>query len=652
MSRVYKIGLMVMVMLLITLAKGSMTYGEPEITYYARVSVVLTREDVQNISLGSGEIKEFSPMPAPKGYKLMYLEVASDDTFPESIIPISFDKKIECTNGVRAVISTGRTIKLVNQAEDTTEFTVIIRHVYIKDYKLPIVDNKVEVTIESIPEPFTVENVEFKVATDNYLPIGIVHVIDPQGRDLLEPTTQASLPADAVNFDPHHVRVKLSEHLGTGTYTIEFETSNEYILPCSYLVLQKEFLNTTIPPRSTKSFSYGDSSAKLIGYAVVLYGLAPSGKIRGDILIEGAPVDRVYDKNEDIKIEGVSYLVPPIEFRLWVRAFVVFGKEFTIINSMNHPVSMIYVPLAIREVGVWSEKGLTITITEEDVSDSEYAYLVVQMPSYGAIEDLITPGGASMSGYLDSRIMWGGQEARSLSVKWDEMYIQVKSGSLIDVGVYRVKIAWKEFKLHIIDANGKPIAGANVVLNETTNIFTTDGEGMVTIRPWKPGIHMVKVIFRGTEVYSCYLSELSEDEVNEIACEVYMLAVSTVSVLGNPIPHATVEVIKSPGNEVVYRCETGDQGSVVIDQLPKGNYDIRVAYKRLEAMEKNFALEKNEEIRIALGMLFELPFLGIPITTTEGALIGGVAAAAVALKLWRGRSKEEFEEATIEDVED
>ena len=111
------------------------------------------------------------------------------------------------------------------------------------------------------------------------------------------------------------------------------------------------------------------------------------------------------------------------------------------------------------------------------------------------------------------------------------------------------------------------------------------------------------MIFRGTEVYSCYLSELSEDEVNEIACEVYMLAVSTVSVLGNPIPHATVEVIKSSGNEVVYRCETGDQGSVVIDQLPKGNYDIRVAYKRLEAMEKNFALEKNEEVRIARNAL-------------------------------------------------
>ncbi|RLE89443.1 MAG: hypothetical protein DRJ49_03005 [Thermoprotei archaeon] len=651
MNKVYKIGIVAVLLLMAFLYTQPIVQCSPEFTYYVRVAVILTREEVQEISLGSGEIKEFTPMPSPKGYKLMYLEIASDGEFPENIVPISFDKKIESPNGIEAVISTGRTIKLINQAEDTVRFTATISHVYVKEYKLPIVDNKIEVTIENPPEPFTVDDVEFKVSVDNYLPVGIIGVIDPSGRDLFDPTVQVSLPTDAINFDPHHVRVKLGGDLSTGTYTIVFDISDDYVLPCSYLVLQREFLNTTIPPKSTKTLSYGDSSARLIGYAVVLYGLAPSGKTQGEVLIEGAPVDRVYDRSENIKIEGVSYLVPPIEFRLWVRAFVVFGKEFTVINSMNQPISMIYVPLAIREVGVWSENGLTITITEDDVSGSEYAYLVVQTPFYGIIEDVVTPGGASMSGYLNSRIIWGGQEARSLSIKWDEMYIQVKSGSLMDTGVYKIKIKWKEFKLCVVDANGKPIANARVMLNGTTKTYVTDNEGMVTIKPYMPGIHIVKVVFRGTEVFSCYLSELSEDEVNEVKCEVYMLAVSAVSVLNSPIPHATVEILRSPGDEVVYKCETNEQGTIVIDQLPKGIYDIRVAYKRLESVERNFALEKNDELRVTLGMLFELPFLGIPITTTEGALIGGVAAAAVAFKLWRGRSKEEFEGATIEDVE-
>ncbi|RLE77677.1 MAG: hypothetical protein DRJ56_01815 [Thermoprotei archaeon] len=614
--------------------------------YKVRVDYIITAATAKQVFLRSGESKAVRAPPAPPGYELKYLEVSCCGGFPQGLKPVC-DKLVVEEGEVLSAVSYNGTVCIVNEDAGNVTVELVIKSTYVKRVWAEVRNCTVAVEVEKPEAPFTLSNLTVKVTVDNFLPLRVKDVRGPDGSSLLSPDRQDELDPEAVAVDLKHVQIRPALGPGEGTYTVEFEVGEEYVLPSAFLVAGGRFENGTVPPGGFGTFSSPPAEGwQLLGYVVVLYSVAPERGYGGPKAYVEAPLlDYVYSGQDSIEIGAVSYLVPPIRLNVWIKGYVVFGSWFKVVNPSPDQVNVLYAPISLKGAGAWSEGGVEVRALEEELSFATYAYVVVQVPSYGAIVDVKTPSGSSVGAYVNTKWAWEGG-VRAISALEDEAYVQVKSGRKGEYGVYKFEIEWEPIEFKVVDSKGRGMANAEVRLAGPVNITgLTDASGVARVAVYCPGIYNVTVVFKGCEVYSGRLIPYESCALT-LPCAVYDLGVRVVGFWNQPLPGSQV-VVRDGSGAFVDSNSTSSSGCATFTQLPKGVYDVSVSYKRVDKAVK-VVLDDNKVVDVKLDVVIEIPFLGVPLSASEtlgiAVAIGGLLALSKAL----GRRREEGEEVIEE----
>ena len=619
---------------------------DPNFDYKVKVEYILTAETLKQVILQANEAKEFVAPPEPSGYKLEYIEISCKPYFPEFITPLAYNKTIKVFDKITSIISYNGVIKVVNNSDKNATLNLLIKTVYVKRIWVSLENYELKIKVKKPEPPFTLSNLIVRVTVDNFLPLKIVDVIDPQGRSLLNPSVQEGFNPDEIAVDLKHVQLKFSNRLGEGEYTIKFAYDENAVLPNCFIIAEEKFYNDTVARGDSKVFSKKPESGwKLIGYVVIVYStvLEESTVPVPNIQIEAPLVDYVYSGRNIIEIKTISYLVPPVTLTFWVKGYVVFGPWFKVINGHSNFINVMYAPITIKEVGLWQRDSIQVHIDKEMLDKVKYAYLVVQLPSYGSITEIMTPTGVSLGKYVDSKYTWGGV-VRAISVQKEEAYVQVKSGEVAEYGTYIIHVKWEPVKFKVLDSLGKPLIDAEIRLIDSVNISATTnelGEALVTI--YKPGMYNVQVVYKGCIVYNNTLA-IVENVPITLNCEVYKLKVVVKNLLGNKIKNAKV-LVKTQNGYLMGVNSTNEEGVVIFEQLPKSAYEVIATYKRLEKCI-TIDLNNTSTIEVVLDVLVEIPIIGLPLSTSEvaGIIVALGCGVTIVKLLSRRKTEEELEE--------
>ena len=619
-------------------------------TYKVRVDYIITSTSLKEIILKANEAKEVVAPPEPAGYKLELLEVTCKPHFPDNVVPIIYNKTVKEYDKVVSVVSYNGVIKIVNNGLKNATLDLYIKVIYVKREWLPITNYEVKIKVSKPEPPFTLSNLIVKVTVENYLPFKVVDIIDPQGRSLVNPAIQENYAPDEVSFDLKHVKLKFGGNLKEGVYTIKFTCDNNAILPNCFIVAEEGFYNETLAKGQTKDFAIQPHKGwKLLGYVVLIYSTLLENNYaftNPQLKIEAPLVDYVYYGKNLIEIKGISYLVPPVSLTFWIKGYIVFGKWFKITNTYPINLNVLYAPILIKEVGIWQKEMIQVTITKDIVDFAKYAYLIIQIPPYGEVTDIITPSGVTLGKYVETKCLWGGA-VRAISVLRNEAYVQVKYNDISEYGTYIINIKWLPFKFHVVDAQGKPLMNAEIQLKGPLNITATTNEnGEANHNVYKPGIYTVYVNYKGYNVYNSTFITIMPTNRELLKCKVYDLKVVVKNTLGSPVKNAKV-ILRTVNGSVMEVETTNKDGIVIFKQLPSTAYQIIASYKRIEKKAETM-LNNTKTVEVVLDYVLEIPVIGLPLSTFE--VIGIVAALScsiIAVKLLGSRRKEEEE---IEEV--
>jgi len=625
-------------------------YAEEEKSAYkVRVDYTLVTTTTKQLLLKAGESKDIRAPPSPSGYEFEYMEVSCVPHFPTDITPLTYDKEVEDLGKLSSVISYNGTVVLSNVGSENVTMNLHIRVVYNKRVWVSVKNSTIEFTVEKPETPFTLSNLTVKVTVDNFLPLRIKDIKGPAGTSLISAQFQEEIDPGAISIDPKHVQIKSLDRLGEGTYVVEFEEDPSYKMPCSFIVAEGAFENETVGVGETKLLSLSPIEGwELLGYVVLVYSVTPEPSPEpSGVYIEAPLSDYVYFGENLIEIEAASYLVPPIRLNFWVKGYVIFGKWFKVINTSPKYVNIIYAPIMIKETGTWSESGVKVTIERNDLKFATYAYLVVQTPSYGTITDVKTPSGKSLGTYVNTKHIWG-TSVRAVSTLKDEAYVQVKCGDSYEYGLYTIEIKWKPIEFKAVDSKGRAIPGAEVKLEGPTSLSAiVNNTGFADVTIYCPGVYNVSVSFKGYTVHESTIIPY-ESGIKTLPCAVYDLSVIVKGFWNQPLSGTQVVIGTSDGN-FMDSNNTNSAGSVEFIQLPKGEYQVLVSYRR---MEKKYTviLDDNKQIEIKLDVVIEIPYVGIPLSFAETL---GIAMAVVGLlaliKFLSRKYGEEEEEEEIEE---
>lgn len=612
--------LFVLAILLTTLLISSLAHASPggEV-YYAKVDYVVSSKFTVNLNFQENDVKEVAAPPPPAGYKLAYMEITIAEGIPGDLVAIKFDRKIENSGAVTSLVSFDGYIKLAYGGKGNLTVLAELKCSYVKtEWKAIPSNGRVIVDVYPPDEPFSLENLTVRVSVDNYAPYIISDVRSPSGESVLAPEFQEMLHPDAVKADLKNLELNFEYGLEDGSYEVVFKYSEEYKLPNVFLAKEVEFYNGTINAFETKTFTASVASDwTTIGYIVVLYSLHPASGGKTEVYVEAGMADYVYFEDKIIRIEGVSYLIPPLNFELWVKAYIVYGSWFKVVNRFKKPVSILYAPVTIKKVGEWTRQGVKIRVSESDIKDSTYAYLVVQLPSYGRIKNVITPGGGALGEYKDSLLPWS-STVRAISVADRQAYIQVKNGEAFEVGTYFIEVEWSPIQIRAVDADGKPLRNAVVRLKGPMEIESeTDEDGIAELLVYHPGVYEVDIEYKSVHVGEIKLFTIT-NTVIEIECRVYSLEIETVDVWGNALSGTEI-VVRTKAGKTVFSGETNEGGLLKIEQIPGGEYDIEAYYKRIKT-DFSETVDSSKRLRLELDVVFEIPFLGIPLSKLESAV--------------------------------
>ncbi|MCD6369360.1 MAG: carboxypeptidase regulatory-like domain-containing protein [Thermoproteales archaeon] len=619
-----------------------------------RVNFILRKSETKKIVMSPGDEKVFSLIPAPPGYDTAFLKVAGVDALPSSIEIKGADKIVVDEGKVLAAVSFNGTLGLVNKENSTVEVEVEIEQVFIKTVYFQLDSNGVvKINIEKPVEPFKLSELTVKLTVENYLPYRIVDVLAPNGDSLL--SSQEDFTPESISVDPHHLEIRFSDGFTAGVYSVKLVKDSEAVMPSAFLILEKDVYYESVAPGGVKKFTANETAGnntKLLGFIVAVHATRIYSPERSNVKVLGELVDYAFYESRTFSVRASSYLIPPLDFRFWMKAFIVFGKEFTVVNTELSTVDVIYIPVYIKEIGSWKPAGLVADVTGLDVSAFKYAFLVVQLPPFAKVKNLITPGGVTLNSYIESSLPWNGQSERDISVLSNELYIQVKNDETSEVGVYKVEIEWEKIKIQAVDSLDRPLKEATVALEQEGIIIekTTDDNGWAEISPFKPGVFTVKVMFKDSIVFE---QELIYPPATpwKIKCNVHDVIVKVKSMLGTPVSNATVAIVREDGM-VLETAKTNSSGIAKLIQIPAGNYTVEIEYKRISKTVRNVVVDGSTvNLEETIDMLFEIPILGVPVKLEEG-LAGGVTtvALAVAIYLTRRRHGEKINEEILEEL--
>jgi len=616
--------------------------------FFARVDYIVVSEENGEVTFNVNEVKEINAPIEPTGYKLYYMEVDFNNGLPQGLVAVSYDKVVEKNNLIRSLFSYTGTVKLAANKENITT-TITVKAFFIKREWLPLKSGEIKLKIDPPSEPFTAKNLTVRVTIDNFAPFAFVGLLGPNGENLIDTTQQENMAPDAVKLDFKHLELNMRE-LSTGTYTLLVKEDKSFVLPNSFIVVEDKMYNTTIKASSESSFTVKQKEGwRTIGAIVILYSIAPSGTNDNYTRILGEMIDYVFKTENDFTVTSASFLVPPLYMKYWVKAYVVYGSWFRVQNYMKSPVNMIYIPISIKETGKWTPQGLTAEVKETDIKKAYSAYLVVQIPSFGRIKSITTPGGETYTNYREAVKSWFGG-IRTLAMFENEAFIQVKNKENIESGVYRVAIDWTPLTFKLIDNSERPLVNALlVVLGESSYKTVTNVNGTAKVLLYKPGIYHVTAKFKGVNVGSLDLGTITDTNFT-LKCSVYDLKIITVGMMQQTLSGTDV-VLKTMDGATLDSKETNTDGVAVFTQVPKGEYIVEATYKRIHS--KDIVKVYSDTVyKMKMDLLFEIPGIGLPLTSSEAVAsivsIGATSLLLLLAKRRKGNIKEERHEIDVE----
>ena len=613
------------------------------VVYYGRLDYILTATTEASLMLSESRVVEVSAPPAPFGYNLYFLRMAFPKGLPEGVVPVKYDRAEVMDNRIVALISYSGSVKLASANSNlTVSVEVTVR--YVKTVWLKLEGTAVNFTVEEPPPPFTKDDLSVRFTIENHAPYMVAGLKGPSGESLLGNSEPSP---DAVKVDLKHVELNF-KFLDLGTYTIELKRGSECVLPSAFLVYEPPFKEDTVAPGQAKRYGIGQMSGwRGVGAVVVIYSLSPLSGRGGDVEVVGELVDFAYYRDEAVTIRAASFLIPNINLRLYVRAYIVYGTWFEIRNRMRSVANVMYTTVFIKEGGEWQPAGVQFTVRDSDIKDAMAAYIVVQAPSYGRVLSVKTPSGAELGAAQEGLLTWG-DEYRDVRISLNEAYVQVKAFGVSEPGTYFFRIDWRPVTFKVVDDGGEPIAGAIVSVAGPLNASALSDElGLAPFKLYRPGVYTVSVRFKGVDVATLQLGTITNDAIT-VKCRVYRVSWLVVDVWDRPL--SGVEVIVKSGDAIIDRVVTDEGGLTPATQIPAGQFVVQATYKRVTSSRAE-TFDSSGLRKLKLDVIFEIPlFGGIPVTSLETAFAGtAVGGGALAAALIRKSRVSTLEEVSLEE---
>ncbi|MEM1630612.1 MAG: carboxypeptidase-like regulatory domain-containing protein [Thermofilum sp.] len=597
--------------------------------FYARIDVLVTTEEIVEIDFGAkSDVLLVSATTLP-GFTLERFVAVFEGGAPKGIVPVVYDKRSENMGVLASLVSYTGEIKLSSNGYNGT-------------CKVRLITVQRKTSWQAIRGDITLDtseyrgagfdNVVVRVTIDNYAPYIVKDVLDQQGNSLFSVEFQKTVEASAVKFDLKHVELKVSK-LGFGKYTVKLQRNEAFALPGAMLVIEDSYTEYTVAPKSTKALTLKNKlDWKPLGWIIVAYSVAPGPMREPQVKIEGDIVDLAAERRDQIDVRGASLLIPPFLLHYWIEAYTVYGATVKITNLGRDDIRIIAVPVYYREVGVWTPRGLEVSVSSRDLGDAYAAFIVVQVPSLARITSLTLPSGQVLERLGNYTSGWG-SEWRSIVVEEHEAAVQVKNGAQVEEGTYFFSIEWPTLLVKPVDSKRRPVIGAEVVVEGPVKITAvSEADGAARVKPYAPGVYTVAINYRGAKVGEATLATLTGSELL-IPCSLYDLQVNVKTALSSPVSGAVVSVESQGGFK--QELETDDSGKVVFTQLPGGTYTVRAEYKGVSA-QQTVNLNADASVDLNLWILFELPLIG-PVTAATAAAAGAVTAVVAGAAFSRRR---------------
>ncbi|OYT62624.1 MAG: hypothetical protein B6U69_01250 [Thermofilum sp. ex4484_15] len=599
----------------------------------------LTLRESKEVVIGSRSEMKFIAPPPPKGFEIGYTYLKCEEGLPKFVKVVGADKVREVEGTVKSAIRRGGELTLRNSGPLNITLNLDLLFAYIKSLTVKPSGREFSLEVKRPEEPFSQAQMYLYASIDNKYPYAFSDILLPNGTSLLSVDVQRRLEANDILLDLHHVRIRLGGSLPYGKYTFILKGGDYYSLPYSFILKEGTALNESIPPYSCKevNFPKGIGEWKVIGYLLAIYG--PKKLNEGVLDVKGTLVDYVYSGGNNVEVRAASYLVPPLEFGYWLDVYVVYGSWFKVENKGSSSLSLTYIPLTIKPLGEWEERGLVLTLRKVDVMGARRAYLVVQLPSYGEIKAVIGPGKKDLTKYFESKVKIM-EEERGVSILGNQMYIEVGKDEALSSASYTVLIRWKKLTVKALDSKGRPLKGAQVILEGPKELTAlTNSDGLVTLKVYAPGNYLLKVKFKGSEVYEWELNE--PYGYLEVPCKVYDISIVTVGLMGQPLGGSSV-VLRKTGGGIVAIGRTDKRGMIILREVPSGTYDLVISYKRFKMIFSNVTVESPLTLKAGLDVLFEIPYFNVPISLKEA--IGALGVPIATLLVRKAVRREEEEE--------
>jgi len=598
-----------------------------------------------------------APLPPGPGY--VFSQVVVNINPPTLALGVSgsglyVERNI--VGAIKSVTSTAGKLTLTNTGDKPITLNLLITYVFTKEQYIPLPTSQQFTINITIPDDTAqyVSNQFVKFRIDNYMPYQVLGASLPNGTTLSQLVSSWSNLANYIKIEPKYVQLD-AKNLPPGSYAISLGYGNEYTMPSAMLIKGTEFINATVNPGQYMEITGSEFGVPqgwgLLGYIVVVYTVQPLvvGQSPGHFEVVANRVSPVSTYSSLIEVSGISYLLPPfIRFAPMVGIYVVYDRYFKIVDNLNVPLVVTYMPILYKGVGNWVNGNLQATVTDTDVSGGLWSALVVQLPEIANIYRITTPSGVIYQGLINSEVPWGsGVRLVSISPDAQQAYVAVSTLGISEVGTYTFYINWTPVGMLITNTAGSPIVGVKVVgyIDDTpVSSAVSNDDGYVGISIKEPEPFTASISYQGVTVYNVRINSLINQPLS-ITIGLFNVTVLFIGARNQAIPNGNITLYRI-GTGPYYSGITDNLGSVTMSNVLGGTYMVTAQYGRLRYTEV-ITINDNGVITIKSDILAIVA--GVPITTTE-ALIGGLGlggAAATAFAFANRRRGRDYEIVTM-----
>ncbi len=627
--------------------------------YYAILKYIDYINTTKALTLApSQSINIQAPLPPGQNYVLEYMEVSINP--PSPAIAISGNNVMFSKNEIGAITSaytTGNSLAITNVGNQQLNVTVTITYAFVEETYLPLntsSTNTLNITIpDSSIQYVTQQVVEFSIP--NYMPFEIGSVALPNGTTLSQLVSAWSPLANYIKIEPKYVELTANE-LPPGQYQITINYGSGYAMPSAMLIKGTEFLNYTVNPGQTLEITGSEFGVppgwNLLGYIVAVYTVQPLvvGQQPGHFEVIANRVSPAYLYSDLIQVSGISYLLPPfIRFAPMIGIYVVYDRYFEIVDNLNVPLVVTFMPIIYKSVGQWVNGNLEATVASSDVSGGLWTALIVQLPEIAHIYKIVTPSGTVYTGLVNSEIPWGSAERLvSISPDGSQAYIAVSTLGVSETGTYMVYVNWTPIAMHFTNTLNAPISGVKVQAYINGSLVASgisDANGNAYINIEEPAPFMATVSYDGVPIYYINVNSLVNQPIS-VTIGLYNVTALFVGSRNQAISNAEISLYRVNTGPTINGTTSGT-GTASFTNVLGGTYLVTAQYHGLKYSEL-VTINGNDVITIKSDILAIID--GFPITTME-ALIGtlglGGAVAIASAFVDRSRRGKDYEVTTI-----